>query len=131
MRHLIVRASAVFPPNPHRYPGTAALAAGGQRVSARGAAIVFVMPQFQLNPAYTATADQPKAIASLAEGLRADERFRTLLGATGTGKTSTSAGVIDRRQRTAHVSAAHKSLAGEPLHEVRDFFHEDSADHIV
>jgi excinuclease ABC subunit B len=43
------------------------------------------MPEFQLNPAYAPTADQPKAIAGLAEGLRAGERFQTLLGATGTG----------------------------------------------
>ena len=49
------------------------------------------MPEFKLNPAYTPTADQPKAIAGLAEGLEAGERFQTLLGATGTGKTFTMA----------------------------------------
>ena len=57
------------------------------------------MPNFKLNPAYSATADQPKAIDGLAEGLGRRERFQTLLGATGTGKTFTMAGVIERVQR--------------------------------
>ena len=61
------------------------------------------MGDFQLNPAYTATADQPKAIASLAEGLDASERFLTLLGATGTGKTFTMAGVIERVQEAERL----------------------------
>jgi excinuclease ABC subunit B len=56
------------------------------------------MPDFKLNPAYTATADQPKAIDGLVEGLGADDRVQTLLGATGTGKTFTMAGVIERIQ---------------------------------
>ena len=38
------------------------------------------MPDFKLNPAYTATADQPQAIAELSEGLSGDDRFQTLLG---------------------------------------------------
>jgi len=47
------------------------------------------VPDFRLNPAYTPTADQPKAITSLAEGLGSDdERFLTLLGATGTARRS-------------------------------------------
>ena len=56
------------------------------------------MSDFKLNPAYTATADQPKAIDGLAEGLDARERFQTLLGATGTGKTFTMAGLIELNQ---------------------------------
>ena len=80
------------------------------------------MPDFQLNPAYTATADQPQAIASLAEGLGADERFLTLLGATGTGKTFTMAGVIERVQRPALVIAHNKTLAAQLCNEFREFF---------
>ena len=49
------------------------------------------MPDFKLNPAYSPTADQPRAIESIAEGLEAGEEFVTLLGATGTGKTFTMA----------------------------------------
>ena len=54
-----------------------------------------MVAKFELNPAYTPTADQPKAIDGLVEGLEAEERFQTLLGATGTGKTFTMAGAID------------------------------------
>ncbi len=49
------------------------------------------MPPFKLDSAFTPTADQPKAIAALAEGMGEGERFQTLLGATGTGKTMTMA----------------------------------------
>ena len=53
------------------------------------------MPDFKLDSVFTPTADQPKAIAALAEGVEEGERFQTLLGATGTGKTMTMAGVIE------------------------------------
>jgi excinuclease UvrABC helicase subunit UvrB len=71
------------------------------------------MPNFRLNPAYTPTADQPTAIAGLSEGLQGDERFLTLLGATGTGKTFTMAGVIEQVQRPALVIAHNKTLAAQ------------------
>jgi excinuclease ABC subunit B len=86
---------------------------------------------FQLNPAYTATADQPKAIASLAEGLDASERFLTLLGATGTGKTFTMAGVIERVQRPALVIAHNKTLAAQLCNEFREFFPENAVEYFV
>src|SRR6266513_500634 len=89
------------------------------------------MPQFQLNPAYTATADQPKAIASLAEGLGADERFLTLLGATGTGKTFTMAGVIERVQRPALVIAHNKTLAAQLCNVFREFFPDNAVEYFV
>jgi excinuclease ABC subunit B len=54
------------------------------------------VPDFKLNAAYTPTADQPKAIAELSAGLTEGDRFQTLLGATGTGKTFTMAGVIEQ-----------------------------------
>ena len=60
------------------------------------------VPDFALNSAYTPTADQPKAIASLTDGVEDGERFLTLLGATGTGKTFTMAGVIERVQRPVY-----------------------------
>jgi len=86
---------------------------------------------FQLNPAYTATADQPKAIASLAEGLDASERFLTLLGATGTGKTFTMAGAIERVQRPALVIAHNKTLAAQLCNEFREFFPENAVEFFV
>jgi excinuclease ABC subunit B len=89
------------------------------------------MAKFELNPAYTATADQPKAIAGLAEGLEADERFLTLLGATGTGKTFTMAGAIERIGRPALVIAHNKTLAAQLCNEFREFFPQNRVEYFV
>jgi excinuclease ABC subunit B len=89
------------------------------------------VPEFKLNPAYTPTADQPKAIASLAEGLEADERYLTLLGATGTGKTFTMAATIERIQRPALVIAHNKTLAAQLCNEFREFFPENAVEYFV
>jgi excinuclease ABC subunit B len=95
------------------------------------AAIVTAVPDFKLNPAYTPTADQPTAIAGLSEGLRAGERFQTLLGATGTGKTFTMAGVIEAVQRPTLVIAHNKTLAAQLCNEFREFFPENAVEYFV
>ncbi|HEX2708366.1 MAG TPA: excinuclease ABC subunit UvrB [Solirubrobacterales bacterium] len=89
------------------------------------------MPEFRLNPAYTPTADQPKAIAGLAEGLEAGERFQTLLGATGTGKTFTMAATIAEVQRPSLVIAHNKTLAAQLCNEFREFFPENAVEYFV
>jgi excinuclease ABC subunit B len=89
------------------------------------------MPEFKLNPAYTPTADQPKAIAGLAEGLGEGERFQTLLGATGTGKTFTMAATIAEVQRPALVIAHNKTLAAQLCNEFREFFPENEVNYFV
>jgi len=89
------------------------------------------VPRFKLNPAYTATADQPKAIGGLAEGLDAKERIQTLLGATGTGKTFTMAGVIEQVQRPTLVIAHNKTLAAQLCNEFREFFPENAVEYFV
>ncbi len=89
------------------------------------------MPEFKLNPAYTPTADQPLAIESLAEGLASDERFLTLLGATGTGKTFTMAATIERIQRPALVIAHNKTLAAQLCNEFREFFPDNAVEYFV
>jgi excinuclease ABC subunit B len=89
------------------------------------------MPDFKLNPAYRPTADQPKAIPGLADALGADERYATLLGATGTGKTFTMAGVIERVQRPALVIAHNKTLAAQLCNEFREFFPENRVEYFV
>ncbi len=89
------------------------------------------MPEFKLNPAYTPTADQPKAIAGLAEGLGASERFQTLLGATGTGKTFTMAGTIEAVQRPSLVIAHNKTLAAQLCNEFREFFPDNAVEYFV
>jgi excinuclease ABC subunit B len=89
------------------------------------------VPNFKLNPAYTPTADQPKAIGGLAEGLEGDERFLTLLGATGTGKTFTMAGVIEQVQRPSLVIAHNKTLAAQLCNEFREFFPDNRVEYFV
>jgi excinuclease ABC subunit B len=89
------------------------------------------VPEFQLNPAYTPTADQPGAIAGLAEGLRAGERFQTLLGATGTGKTFTMAATIAEVQRPSLVIAHNKTLAAQLCNEFREFFPDNAVEYFV
>ena len=89
------------------------------------------MPDFELNPAYTPTADQPAAIASLSEGLGGGESFQTLLGATGTGKTFTMAAVIAEVQRPALVIAHNKTLAAQLCNEFREFFPASSVEYFV
>src|SRR3982750_1619041 len=90
-----------------------------------------VMPKFKLNPAYTPTADQPKAIEGLAEGLGSKERVQTLLGATGTGKTFTMAATIERVQRPALVIAHNKTLAAQLCNEFREFFPDNAVEYFV
>ncbi|MGA1212814.1 MAG: excinuclease ABC subunit UvrB [Solirubrobacterales bacterium] len=89
------------------------------------------MSEFILNPAYRPMADQPAAISSLAEGLATGERIQTLLGATGTGKTFTMAGVIAEVQRPALVIAHNKTLAAQLCNEFREFFPENAVEYFV
>ena len=89
------------------------------------------MPEFELNPTYTPTADQPKAIAGLAEGLGAGDRFQTLLGATGTGKTFTMAATIAAVQRPSLVIAHNKTLAAQLCNEFREFFPNNVVEYFV
>jgi excinuclease ABC subunit B len=89
------------------------------------------VPEFRLNPAYTPTADQPSAIVELSEGLEGEERFHTLLGATGTGKTFTMAATIERAQRPALVIAHNKTLAAQLCNEFREFFPDNSVEYFV
>jgi excinuclease ABC subunit B len=89
------------------------------------------MPEFRLDSAFSPTADQPKAIAQLSEGIAADERFTTLLGATGTGKTMTMAGVIAEVQRPTLVMAHNKTLAAQLCNEFRTFFPDNAVEYFV
>ena len=89
------------------------------------------MPQFELDAAYSPAADQPAAIASLAEGIRAGERFNTLLGATGTGKTMTMASTIAEVQKPALVIAHNKTLAAQLCNEFRTYFPRNSVEYFV
>src|SRR3989440_7026283 len=89
------------------------------------------MPKFELNPAYTPVADQPKARDGLAKGIEAGERFQTLLGVTGSGKTATMAFAIDKVQRPALVIAHNKTLAAQLCNEFREFFPKNAVEYFV
>ena len=89
------------------------------------------MPEFRLDPIFTPAADQPRAIDQLAEGIGAAERFVTLLGATGTGKTMTMAGTIERVQKPALVLAHNKTLAAQLCNEFRTFFPDNAVEYFV
>ncbi len=87
--------------------------------------------QFKLDSAFTPTADQPAAIDALAAGLSDGKRFQTLLGATGTGKTMTMAGVIEAVQRPSLVIAHNKTLAAQLCNEFRTFFPDNAVEYFV
>src|ERR671915_993994 len=89
------------------------------------------MPALKTSTAYAPTGDQPKAIAQLSEGLDAGERFQTLLGATGTGKTATMAWIIEQAQKPALVIAHNKTLAAQLCNEFREFLPNNAVEYFV
>ena len=89
------------------------------------------MAQLTTSDAYRPTGDQPQAIAELSEGLQAGERFQTMLGATGTGKTATMAWIIEQVQRPALVIAHNKTLAAQLCNEFREFFPTNAVEYFV
>ena len=89
------------------------------------------MPKFKLNSAYTPVAEQPAARDALAAGVERGDRFQTLLGATGSGKTATMAFTIEKLQRPALVIAHNKTLAAQLCNEFREFFPENSVEYFV
>src|SRR2546427_4413650 len=89
------------------------------------------MAEFKPPASYRPTGDQPTAVASLAEGLLAGERYQTLLGATGTGKTATMAWTIEQVGRPALVIAHNKTLAAHACNEFREFFPGNAVEYFV
>jgi excinuclease ABC subunit B len=89
------------------------------------------VPEFRLDPIFTPAADQPKAIAEIAESVRAGSVGTTLLGATGTGKTMTMAGVIQEVQKPSLVIAHNKTLAAQLCNEFRTFFPDNAVEYFV
>jgi excinuclease ABC subunit B len=86
---------------------------------------------FQLQAPYVPSGDQPTAIESLVRGVEAGERYQTLLGATGTGKTFSIANVIARTGRPALVLAHNKTLAAQLCNELREFFPNNAVEYFI
>jgi excinuclease ABC subunit B len=89
------------------------------------------MPPFKLDSVYSPTADQPAAIDQIAESVNAGQRFTTLLGATGTGKTMTMAATIERLQKPALILAHNKTLAAQLCNEFRTYFPQNAVEYFV
>ena len=91
-----------------------------------------MQPQtFVVESDYTPAGDQPKAIEQLAAGIQAGERFQTLLGITGSGKSATIAWTIEKVQRPALILAPNKSLAAQLAQEMREFFPNNRVEYFV
>ena len=86
---------------------------------------------FEVVSEFAPAGDQPKAIASLAEGVEAGHRFQTLLGITGSGKSATIAWTIEKVQRPTLILAPNKSLAAQLAQEMREFFPNNRVEYFV
>ena len=89
------------------------------------------MTALKTSAAYQPTGDQPTAIETLVGGLEAGERFQTLVGATGTGKTATMAWTIEKIGRPALIIAHNKTLAAQLCNEFREFFPNNAVEYFV
>jgi excinuclease ABC subunit B len=86
---------------------------------------------FKVSDAYRPTGDQPDAVASLAGSINARDRYQTLLGATGTGKTATMAWLIEQVQKPTLVIAHNKTLAAQLCNEFREFLPQNAVEYFV
>jgi excinuclease ABC subunit B len=89
------------------------------------------VPPFKTSDAYLPTGDQPQAIETIAASLTSGERYQTLLGATGTGKTATMAWTIEKVGRPALIIAHNKTLAAQLCNEFREFFPTNAVEYFV
>ncbi|MDD2217559.1 MAG: excinuclease ABC subunit UvrB [Eubacteriales bacterium] len=89
------------------------------------------MPDFKIYAPYKATGDQPQAIEKLSEGILCGQKHQTLMGVTGSGKTFTMAGIIERVQKPTLIISHNKTLAGQLHAEFKEFFPENAVEYFV
>jgi excinuclease ABC subunit B len=89
------------------------------------------VPEFKIVSDFAPAGDQPQAIAALAEGIRRGDRYQTLLGITGSGKSATIAWTIEQVQRPTLVLAPNKALAAQLANEFRQFFPSNRVEYFV
>lgn len=89
------------------------------------------MKKFQLQAEFSPKGDQPKAIASLVDGLNRGEKAQVLLGITGSGKTFTMANVIEKVQKPTLILAHNKTLAAQLYQEFSAFFPDNAVEYFV
>jgi excinuclease ABC subunit B len=89
------------------------------------------VPTFEVVSEFAPAGHQPEAIAALAEGVQRGDRYQTLLGITGSGKSATIAWTIEQVQRPTLVLAPNKSLAAQLANEFREFFPKNRVEYFV
>src|SRR3954462_12678996 len=89
------------------------------------------MPRFEVVSEFAPAGDQPDAVAQLSEGITRGERYQTLLGITGSGKSATVAWTIEQVQKPTLVLAPNKSLAAQLANEFREFFPKNRVEYFV
>ena len=89
------------------------------------------MAEYKLQTKYQPTGDQPRAIARLTEGIERGEKYQTLLGVTGSGKTFTMANLIKNTGKTTLVLAHNKTLAAQLFSEFKQFFPDNEVHYFV
>ncbi|MDZ7755895.1 excinuclease ABC subunit UvrB [Rhodohalobacter sp.] len=89
------------------------------------------MSNFKLHSPWEPAGDQPNAIEELTEGIQNNDKFQTLLGITGSGKTRTVAGVIENVQKPTLVMSHNKTLAAQLYRELSDFFPENRVEFFI
>ncbi|MCI6660030.1 excinuclease ABC subunit UvrB [Peptoniphilaceae bacterium SGI.137] len=89
------------------------------------------MTDFQIHAPFSPTGDQPEAIDTLVKGIQRGDRYQTLHGVTGSGKTFTMANIIQRVQRPTLILAHNKTLASQLCSEFREFFPENAVEYFV
>ena len=89
------------------------------------------MAEFKLHTKYQPTGDQPAAIATLTDGILRGEKYQTLMGVTGSGKTFTMANLIQNTGKTTLVLAHNKTLAAQLFSEFKQFFPENEVHYFV
>lgn len=86
---------------------------------------------FKLSSAFEPCGDQPQAIEKLTKALQSGEKYQTLLGVTGSGKTFTMANIIQNLQKKTLILAPNKTLAAQLFSEFREFFPENAVEYFV
>ena len=89
------------------------------------------MRQFKVVAPFDAAGDQPQAIQSLADGILAGDRYQTLKGVTGSGKTFTMAKVIEAVQKPTLIISHNKTLSAQLFREFKDFFPDNAVEYFV
>jgi excinuclease ABC subunit B len=97
----------------------------------RSAGTLCSVQRFEVVSEFAPAGDQPKAIAGLAEGVLRGDRYQTLLGITGSGKSATIAWTIEATQKPTLILAPNKSLAAQLTQEMREFFPNNRVEYFV